>query len=131
MNEFKIMIPSDVKLIEPVINALNTIAEELLLDEENKWALEISLREALANAIVHGNREDNNKYVKIKLEWDNKKFTIIVEDEGEGFVPSVSDNTPSLKTSGRGILILENKMDSVKYENSSTGFRLILTKNIS
>jgi len=130
MKEFKLRIPSEIKLIEPTVNSLKTISEELLLDEDDQWALEISLREALANAIVHGNKEDKNKYVKVSFLWNKSKFIIIVEDEGEGFKHSDLSEGPSLKTSGRGVLIIENKIDSVKYERSEKGFKVILTKKL-
>ena len=131
MNKFIIEIPSYTKFIEPIVSALNTIGDELLLNEDKKWALEISLREALANAIIHGNNKDLNKYVRITFNWDNKEFIIIVEDEGKGFTPSSIKEEPNLKTSGRGVMIIENKIDDVKYERGEKGFRVILKKKIS
>ncbi len=130
MNEFKIEIPSKIELINPVIEALSSICDELLLDDDKKWALEISLREALANAIVHGNKKDPSKQIFIDFLWDKKTFTIIIEDEGKGFIPSKDEIKPSLETSGRGMMIIKSKMDSVEYKKGNMGFKLILKKTI-
>ncbi len=130
MNKFKIEIPSKIELITPVTEALNSICDELPLDNDKKWALEISLREALANAIVHGNKKDPTKQIFIDFLWDEKSFIITIEDEGKGFVPSKEEIKPSLDTCGRGMTIIKSKMDSVEYKKGKRGFKLILEKII-
>ncbi len=130
MNEIKITILSKPVLINPVIGALNGICEELSLDEDTRWSLEISLREALANAIIHGNKGETEKKVFIEFKWGKREFLITIEDEGKGFSPKKEEPSPSLETSGRGLMIIKSKMDSVEYKKGANGFQLILKKKI-
>jgi len=82
---------------------------------------EIALREALANAIVHGNQEILHKrvYVTCRCTTDGE-VSITVEDEGQGFDseavldPTAPENR--LLTYGRGIYLMKTLMDEVRFE---------------
>jgi serine/threonine-protein kinase RsbW len=83
--------------------------------------IETALREALANAIVHGNQQDSRKcvYVACRCSTDGE-VSITVQDEGQGFdADSVSDpTTPEnrLLTQGRGIYLMKTLMDEIRFE---------------
>ena len=50
--------------------------------------VEIALREALANAVLHGNRQDAEKKVQINCRIQfGGEVSIIIKDEGKGFDP--------------------------------------------
>lgn len=53
--------------------------------DKNESDIELALREALANAIVHGNREDPQKRVFVICRcWTNGAVLVTVRDEGQG-----------------------------------------------
>jgi serine/threonine-protein kinase RsbW len=83
--------------------------------------IELALREALVNAIVHGNQEDPHKHVYVKSRYGaDGEISIKVEDEGVGFdIDAVPDPTSAdnrLQTYGRGIYLIRTLMDEVHFE---------------
>ena len=85
----------------------------------------MAVREAVTNAVVHGNKLDNAKFVEIKLAQIPEGFEISVHDQGSGFNPNdVPDPTKDeniLKTSGRGIFFMRNFMDLVEWSPGPKG----------
>ncbi len=109
------------------------IAERTLLDlcrragckaDEEYW-LVTALREALANAVRHGNRQNPDQDVRVFFTIENSTATIRVEDEGDGFDPAdVPDpTTPEnlLRPSGRGIFYMRQFMNRVEFGQALTG----------
>ncbi len=109
------------------------VAERTLLDlcrragckaDEENWLL-TALREALANAVRHGNRQNPDQAVRIFFTIENSTATIRVEDEGDGFDPAdVPDPTAPenlLRPSGRGIFYMRQFMDRVEFGPTPTG----------
>lgn len=96
--------------------------------------IELALSEALANAIVHGNREDPAKKVDIcaACEGDDR-LLLIVTDEGKGFDPtSVADPTAVtnlMETHGRGVFLISHLMDEVEFRMN--GRQIVLRKKNS
>ena len=93
--------------------------------------LEIALREALANAVLHGNRSDAAKRVLVRAYCDPKKgFVIAVRDEGRGFDPSkVPDPRREDRlqlTHGRGIFLMRELMDHIEHRKG--GREVVLYK---
>ena len=83
--------------------------------------VEIALREALTNAVLHGNHQDAEKQIQISCRIQfGGELSIIVKDEGKGFDPSkVPDPTviPNLDSEhGRGIYLMRALMDEVHFE---------------
>jgi serine/threonine-protein kinase RsbW len=109
------------------------VAERTLLDlcrragckaDEEYWLL-TSLREALANAVRHGNRQNPDQDVRVFFTIENSTATIRVEDEGDGFNPAdVPDpTTPEnlLRPCGRGIFYMRQFMNRVEFSPGPTG----------
>ena len=96
-------------------------------------SLIVAFEEALINAIVHGNKEDYSKDVRITFESFNDSIKISVENEGEGF--DYTDAMLKLTESqenifqpyGRGIYLVSLYSDNFYYENF--GKRIVLIKN--
>jgi len=82
--------------------------------------VEIALREALANAIVHGNHEDRRKHVHVTCRCEPDEISIAVKDEGNGFnINSVPDPTTPrniVSIHGRGIHVIRALMDEVRFD---------------
>ena len=87
--------------------------------------IEVALREALANAIVHGNGEDSCKHVWVTCRCTaDREVSITVQDEGQGFendtVPDPTTPENRLRMSGRGIYLMKPLMDEVHFEQRGT-----------
>ena len=122
------------------IELVQVIAEHLCenagLDEDGSHWIGMAVREAVANAIKHGNKLDVKKKVQAQFNLRGAELEITISDEGEGFDPdSVGDplNPQNLmKTSGRGIFYMKTFMDAVHYSfNPSGGTSLVMTKNLA
>jgi serine/threonine-protein kinase RsbW len=122
------------------IELVQVIAEHLCenagLDEDGSHWIGMAVREAVANAIKHGNKLDTGKKVNISFQLTDSDLEITIADEGEGFDPAqVSDplNPQNLmKTSGRGIFYMRTFMDHIEYSfNPGVGTSLVMTKNLS
>ena len=91
--------------------------------------IEISLCEALANAVIHGNHEDPEKHVFVVCRCSmDGQVMITVRDEGEGFdsraVPDPTEPQGLLLTHGRGLHIMRSLMDEVSFEEDGTVVRM-------
>jgi serine/threonine-protein kinase RsbW len=90
-------------------------------DDEGHW-IGMAIREAVNNAIKHGNRQDPAKKVMVSFHYDLDALTVSVQDEGEGFdvtnVPDPLLPENLLKTSGRGVFYIRSFMDSVEFYGS-------------
>jgi serine/threonine-protein kinase RsbW len=122
------------------IELVQVIAEHLCenagVDEDGSHWIGMAVREAVANAIKHGNKLDVHKKVFATFELDGLELEITISDEGAGFDPEkVSDplNPQNLmKTSGRGIFYMKTFMDQVHYSfHPGGGTSLVMTKNLS
>ena len=89
-------------------------------DEDSRYWMGIAVREAVANAIQHGNRQDPGKQVEVKLELDDQILQVRVKDAGEGFdpkdVPDPLAPENLLKPDGRGIFYMGRFMDEVSFD---------------
>jgi serine/threonine-protein kinase RsbW len=122
------------------IELVQVIAEHLCenagVDEDGSHWVGMAVREAVANAIKHGNKLDIRKKVNATFDLRGFELEITISDEGEGFDPqTVSDplNPQNLmKTSGRGIFYMKTFMDQITYSFSpGGGTSLVMTKNLS
>jgi serine/threonine-protein kinase RsbW len=95
------------------------------ISEEVAFGVDMAVREAVTNAVVHGNKLDAGKLVEIKLRNTANAFEITVHDQGNGFDPNnVPDPTAEeniLRTSGRGIFFMRNFMDEVVWSPNPGG----------
>ncbi len=109
------------------LSSIDTVAEGVMqMLEANDWAegrefeIETSLREALANAIKHGCKNDPGKSVQCCVTCDESgDLVIVVRDPGPGFDPAAVPDPKSgegvLRSSGRGVYLINELMDEVRY----------------
>jgi len=92
----------------------------------------IAASEAIANAVIHGNHNDPEKYVSVDVRINGKKLTVKVSDEGVGFSPTTIPNPLNgenrMKTSGRGVYLMKATMDEVNFNQSRKGLEVELIK---
>lgn len=127
--ETDVVVASTVEAISPIVDSLMQSLKTSCCPPEQEIAVEMALREALANAIVHGNHEDPHKKVRICCACDAKRgMLIVVKDQGEGFDPSKIPSPlvgPSiLSEHGRGIYLINLLMDEVQFQKGGTEIRM-------
>jgi serine/threonine-protein kinase RsbW len=111
---------SEVTAISPFVDKLMLLLRNCGCVPEGVTVVEIALREALANAIIHGNHEDRRKHVHVTCRCKPDEVSIAVKDEGEGFDtnnvpdPTAQENIGSVH--GRGIYLIKALMDEVSFE---------------
>lgn len=110
---------------------VNYFAVELGLDQEKINGLLLAVTEATTNAIIHGNKNNKLKLVRIFVYVDGNTVTIKIKDEGKGFDPSIvpdpTDPENLLKDSGRGLYLMRVYMDGLTYNQTPEGTETILT----
>lgn len=102
--------------------------------DEDRHRLAMAVREAMVNAVLHGNAYDPKKKVNLSFEKSEETFVITVADQGKGLDPEdlpdplASENL--LKQSGRGIFLMRSFMDEVRIRNLHPGTEVTLVKKV-
>ena len=116
---FHLAIGSRFENIELVQVVLRDCLERLGMEEDARSWVDLAVREALANAIKHGNEQNPTKQVHVDLVAEGEDLVIRVEDEGMGFDPGrlVDPLAPEnrLRPNGRGIFYMKSFMDQIEY----------------
>lgn len=118
-------IPGDVKAILPVVQTIMSVVKEMGCSAGREFEIEQSLSEALNNAIEHGSKHDPSKMVQCCVACDYARgMLIVVRDPGPGFDPA-SIPSPILgcnlySEGGRGIYLINQLMDEVRFEKGGT-----------
>lgn len=127
---FKKEISSNPEHLPELEEYVLSLAKKFKLNKDKLNSLALSFSEAASNAIVHGNKSDKKKKIKITFKVDETKITVIIKDEGKGFnIKTVPDPTKPeniLKDSGRGIHIMRSFIDDLRYNFTPTGTETIL-----
>ena len=125
-------LPSAIQHIYLLDTVILEILKEIKFDEETTEQVSLAVIEAGTNAIKHGNKEDLNKRAYFEFIIHPDKLTVVVQDEGKGFkreeIADPLDPANLLKSSGRGIFLMEACMDSVTYEKSGTIVKMVKHK---
>lgn len=133
-NEYTLEIESDPNNLITVEEFVNYFSVELKIDEEKLSGLLLSITEATTNAIIHANKCDKDKTVKIRVWVEDGRLFVSVKDQGTGFNPdAVPDPTQPenlLKDSGRGLYLMKVYMDDLRYNITPEGTETILIMNI-
>ena len=131
----ELTLPSRIEAIAEAAAAAAEIANRLGLSEAATFSVDMAVREAVTNAVVHGNQQDETKLVEIVFINLVKSLVITVRDKGHGFDPvSVPDPTLSenlLNPSGRGLLFMRTFMDEVEWTPHPEGGTVVrMTKKL-
>jgi serine/threonine-protein kinase RsbW len=113
--------PSTIQAISPLVDRLMRLIEGSQCVPGEEFGVELALREALANAVMHGNHERPGAKIHIRCRcWSGKEISIVVTDQGKGFdfeqmVGKRLISNP-LSEHGRGIQLMKTYMDIVHFE---------------
>ena len=125
----EITLASRIESIAEAATVASQVASRLRLNEEAAFGLDLAVREAVTNAVLHGNRQDAGQPVELAFTDDGTELVVTVRDRGEGFnpeaVPDPTDAQNLLKASGRGILFIRTFMDTVEWSRHPEGGTIV------
>ena len=109
------VLDSTLESVDVAEEAVLREAQELGFDEDELHRIGMSVRECMVNAVVHGNRYNARKKVRLTITRAPDRLVIVIADEGEGFdlnsLPDPLANENLLRHSGRGLLLIQAFMD--------------------
>jgi serine/threonine-protein kinase RsbW len=127
---FEAEIPATVEAIEPVVGKIMAVVEEFGCADGHEFEVDLALREALSNAILHGCDSDPDQSVCVSVGCAKPKGILItVQDPGEGFdptsIPSPVIGQNVFSSHGRGIFLINQLMDEVNFDRGGTEIRMV------
>jgi serine/threonine-protein kinase RsbW len=120
---------SEIEAISPLVDRLMPLVRAGHCVSGDDCDIEVALREALANAVLHGNKRDALKKVHVSCRIrPAKELSIVVRDEGNGFDPAKIPDPTSVDNAdsdtGRGIRLMRLFMDAVSFAQGGCEVRL-------
>lgn len=119
-------IKENLREIEKLIDEFNEIEE---LDESLYGKVMLATIEAANNAIVHGNKLDPEKKVKVEIIKRRERIEVYVEDQGNGFDymripdPTAPENIENIH--GRGVFLMKQLSDEVNFYKNGTKVQIL------
>ncbi len=125
-----ITLAATVDEITPVVDRIMELAKEVSCAAGKEFEIQASLQEALTNAVIHGCGKDASKSVQVTaLCAESKGMLIIVRDPGGGFdprsIPSPVMGERIYETHGRGIFLINQLMDEVRFKRGGTEIHML------
>ena len=129
--EISLRVPTDLAVVE---EAVDLVARHCLAagvpPQAARFKLRVALSEALANAIVYGNRMDPNKQVDVRVLVTADALSVHVCDEGEGFdttrMPDPTEPTALEEPDGRGLYLIHKLVDEVRFNDRGNSICMIM-----
>ncbi len=131
--EISVRVPTDLSVVE---EAVDLIARHCLASgippRAARFNLRVALAEALANAIIYGNRLDPDKFVDVRVVVTRSGLTLNVCDQGDGFDPDAVPD-PTLpdrveRPDGRGLFIIRKLVDEVRFNERGNTICMVLRR---
>jgi serine/threonine-protein kinase RsbW len=121
----ELILPSRIESVAEAAEAAAKFVGRLGLGEEIAFGVDMAVREAVTNAVLHGNKQELEKTVEVTLLNTASALEITVRDHGVGFdpgsVPDPTDPQNLMKTNGRGILFMNTFMDEIQWLRHDEG----------
>jgi serine/threonine-protein kinase RsbW len=115
--------------VEKVVDEISTACS---MSSEVYGNVLIATLEAANNAILHGNKLDENKDVNLEFRWDDTRLELVVTDQGKGFnykdIPDPTAPGNVEKVNGRGVFLMEKLSDDINFMEN--GRKVSLTFNL-
>ena len=115
--------------VEKIVDEISTV---ISMSSEVYGNVLIATLEAANNAILHGNKLDENKDVNLEFTWDENRLELVVTDQGKGFnykdIPDPTSPGNVEKVNGRGVFLMEKLSDDINFMEN--GSKVTLTFNL-
>jgi anti-sigma regulatory factor (Ser/Thr protein kinase) len=128
--KLKVTLAADRTAVDPVVQGIMGIVKQMQCAVGKEEAIELALNEALANAVVHGAKADPSKIIECDVACDESRgMLIVVRDPGKGFdpaaIPCPVQGENIFCDHGRGIYLINQLMDEVKFLKNGTEIHMI------
>lgn len=134
VNEISLSFGSDLAFIDLVQGVADNLSTLMGFEGDDLYWIGLSVREAVTNAVLHGNGRDRSKLVWVRFRIEADRLRISVCDQGVGILPQ---NLPDplapanlLKPGGRGIFFIRSFMDNVDFTSPPDGGHEIVMEKI-
>jgi serine/threonine-protein kinase RsbW len=126
----RVTLAAERRSVDPVVAQVMDSVRQMKNLNGKEDAIELALQEALANAVVHGAKEDPTKIVECLVAYEEERgILIIVRDPGNGFdpgaIPSCTMGENLYSNHGRGIFLINQLMDEVKFHRNGTEIHMV------
>ena len=128
--KLSVTLSADRGAVDPVVRSVMNAVREMKCAPGHEDDIELALTEALANAVVHGAKNDPSKIIECDVACDEKQgILIIVRDPGTGFDPTKIANPCHgeniYASHGRGIYLINQLMDEVQFHKNGTEIHML------
>lgn len=125
-----VTLAADTNAVDPIVDGIMQMVRQMHCSAGKEDAIQIALSEALANAVMHGARSDARKKIECEVSCDKTHgVLIIVRDPGKGFdpaaLPSPVNGKNVYEQHGRGIYLINQLMDEVKFLKNGSEIRMV------
>ena len=111
--------PSNPSCICEVEIYVRRLVERLHIDENLYPNILISLTEAVNNAMIHGNRMDEQKEIMVSCHEQEHQIQLYISDEGSGFdpfeIPDPTSDARIEKEGGRGVFLMKELAHEIHF----------------
>ncbi len=122
-------ITSRIESLREVEKMVDEISTACSMSSEVYGNVLIATLEAANNAILHGNKLDENKDVNLEFTWDENRLELVVTDQGKGFnykdIPDPTAPGNVEKVNGRGVFLMEKLSDDINFMENGSKVTLI------
>ena len=122
-------ITSRIENLREVEKMIDEISTACSMSSEVYGNVLIATLEAANNAILHGNKLDENKDVNLEFTWDENRLELVVTDQGKGFnykdIPDPTAPGNVEKVNGRGVFLMEKLSDDINFMENGSKVTLI------
>lgn len=128
--KLSVTLAADSNAVDPVVDGIMQMVRQMHCSAGKEDAIQIALSEALANAVMHGARADIRKKIECEVSCDKTHgVLIVVRDPGKGFDPASLPNPVQgnnvYSHHGRGIYLINQLMDEVKFLKNGSEIRMV------
>ncbi len=128
--KLKVALSAERDAVDPVVRNIMEVVRGMQCAAGKEDDIELALTEALANAVVHGAKEDPSKTIECIVACDQERgMLIMVRDPGEGFdpgsLPNPCEGQNIFSSHGRGIFLINQLMDEVGFHKNGTEIHMI------
>jgi len=128
--KLSVTLAGDRDAVDPVVRSVMNVLREANCVPGREDDIELALAEALANAVVHGAKNDPSKIIECDVACDPQRgILIVVRDPGPGFdpgkIPNPCHGENLYSSHGRGIYLINQLMDEVEFHKNGTEIHMV------
>ncbi|HYP23186.1 MAG TPA: SpoIIE family protein phosphatase [Actinomycetota bacterium] len=129
----ELVLPNEPSRIGEIRSFVSAFLVDLRAPVEASSEILLAVGEAVANATRHGRRAEGRSEVRIRCSAENRSVSVTIADDGGGFDMSRLERTElpdPFASGGRGLFLMRELMDEVKFESSDRGTNVVLTRRV-